>query len=408
MFYFKSLYLLVYNDYFMISINEAIEKVNVVCTPLLQEVTKPIEKANGYKLSANVYAPINMPPFRQSAMDGYALNFHDKLIYKVIGEIKAGDNQQPILKKGEAVRIFTGAPVPDTANTVVMQEKVSVNNTTITLNDIIAINTNIRLEGEQVKKGALALAKNTKLTPAAIGFLSALGIKNVSVYKKPNIAIMTTGNELVESGTTLEYGQIYESNSKMLLSALYSLKFYDVSIHKIKDDDTETRNTLNQLIESNDLIIISGGISVGDYDFVGKALNELQVTEHFYKVKQKPGKPLFFGTKANTYIFALPGNPAAALTCFYMYVFTALQNLMDNPHNQLPKIKIPATNSFKKHGDRPQFLKAIYNGSHVSILEGQSSAMLQTFAICNALVFMPENQSKIKENDLVEVILLPV
>ncbi|GAA4303746.1 molybdopterin molybdotransferase MoeA [Aestuariibaculum suncheonense] len=392
----------------MITINEAIDIVKTKCLPLLIETTKPLEKSGGYKLSCNIYAPMNMPPFRQSAMDGYALNWHDKLTYTVIAEIKAGDNHQPILKKGEAVRIFTGAPVPDSANTVIMQEKVTRNENTIKLENPIAINMNIRDVGEQVKKSQLALAKGTKLTPAAIGYLSSLGIKEVNVYKKPSVAILTTGNELVEPGIHLEYGQIYESNSQMLLSALYSFKFYDVTIHKVKDDYHETLNTLDHVIKEHDLVIISGGISVGDYDFVGQALKALQVEEHFYKVNQKPGKPLFFGTKQDTYIFALPGNPAASLTCFYIYVFTALQRLMNSEFYKLPRIQVKSDSIFKKHGDRPQFLKATYNGNTVTILEGQSSSMLQTYAICNALVFMPEDQSKIKVDDLVEVILLPV
>ncbi|MBD0832746.1 molybdopterin molybdotransferase MoeA [Aestuariibaculum sediminum] len=392
----------------MVTINQAINLVKNSIQPLSIETVKPVAKAGSYKLSRDIYSSINMPPFRQSAMDGYALNWHDKLSYTIVGEIKAGDNHQPILKKGEAVRIFTGAPVPDTANTVVMQEKVSLKDNNMTLLETIDINKNIRHEGEQVKKGQLALPKDTQLTPAAIGYLSSLGIDQVHVYKKPTIAIITTGNELVEPGEPIDYGQIYESNSSMLLSALYGLKFYDVIIVKIQDDYNETINTLNRVIKNNDLVIISGGISVGDYDFVGKALNELNVTEHFYKVKQKPGKPLFFGTKGHTHIFALPGNPAASLTCFYMYVFTALQKLMNNKADTLKRLKVSSDSNFKKHGDRPQFLKAIYNRNSVNILEGQSSSMLQTFAISNALVFMPEEQSEIKKGDKVEVILLPL
>lgn len=391
----------------MISIEEALQLVKNTVESLLKETVKPVERAGGYKLYKDVFSPINMPPFRQSAMDGYALHLNDSLTYNLIGEIKAGDNLQPNLKKGQAVRIFTGAPVPETANAVVMQEKVDVNGHTITIQNQIPVNTNIRPEGEQVTKGTLALTRGTKLTPAAIGYLSSLGFKEVSVFKKPVITIVTTGNELVEAGEELEYGQIYESNSKMLLSTLYSLNFYDVKIHKIEDDYKTTHSKLKEVIADNDLVIISGGISVGDYDFVGKALQELSITEHFYKVKQKPGKPLFFGTKGNTHIFALPGNPAAALTCFYVYVYIALQKMMNNEALELPRIIAKSTSEFIKNGDRPQFLKALYKGEKVSILEGQSSAMLQTFALSNALVLLPENVTKIDINDMLEVILLP-
>ena len=392
----------------MISISEAISIVKNNSEPLLKQTKKSVEKAGGYHLFEDIYSPINMPPFRQSAMDGYALHLHEDLTYTLIGEVQAGNASRLQLKKGEAVRIFTGAPVPDTANAVMMQEKVKVDGNTISITHKINQELNIRPLGEQVKQGDLALKQGTKLTPAAIGYLSSLGITKVSVYKKPNIALVTTGNELIEGGQELTYGKIYESNSKMLLSALYSLKFYDVTIHKVEDDYHQTLSKLKEVINANDLVIITGGISVGDYDFVGKALKELQVEELFYKVKQKPGKPLFFGKKHHTSIFALPGNPAAALTCFYVYVYIALQNMMNKKVNELPRVKAKSVSNFTKKGDRPQILKAIYNNEEVEILEGQNSSMQQTFAISNALVYAPEDVNEIKINDMVETILLPV
>ena len=210
----------------MISISDAISIVKTNSKPLLKKTIKKIEKAGGYLLFEDIHSPINMPPFRQSAMDGYALNTHDDLSYHLIGEIKAGDGHQPILKKGEAVRIFTGAPVPDSANAVIMQEKVKQEGHTINIEHQTQLEQNIRPLGEQVKTGAVALKKGTKLTPAAIGYLISLGITEVSVYKKPNVAIVTTGNELIEAGQDLSYGKIYESNSKMLLSTLYSCLLY--------------------------------------------------------------------------------------------------------------------------------------------------------------------------------------
>lgn len=391
----------------MILVKDAIQLVKDATKPLLKKTMKPVAKAGGYLLFEDIKSPINMPPFRQSAMDGYAVNLHEDLSYNLIGEIKAGDNQQLILKKGEAVRIFTGAAVPNTANAVMMQEKVKTNANTINLEHQIDKNINIRPLGEQVKAGDIALKKGTKLTPAAIGYLTSLGITEVAVFKKPDIAIITTGNELIEAGQDLPYGKIYESNSKMLLSALYNLKYYDVTLHKVEDVYENTVATLKSVINANDLVIITGGISVGDYDFVGKALQELQVEELFYKVKQKPGKPLFFGKKADTQIFALPGNPAAALSCFYVYVYIALQKMMNRDDLELPRVKAKSISNFEKKGDRPQFLKAIYSNKTIEILEGQNSSMLQTFALANALVFVPETITQIKKNDTIEVIQLP-
>ena len=392
----------------MISIKEAITSIKLNVDPLLKKTTKSVEKAGGYILFEDIYSPINMPPFRQSAMDGYALNLHDGLTYTLIGEVKAGDGHQPDLKIGDAVRIFTGAPVPDSANSIMMQEKVKSDGNFITIEYQISIEHNIRPFGEQVRAGDIALKKGTKLTPAAIGYLISLGIKTVSVFKKPNIAIVTTGNELIEAGQKLSYGKIYESNSKMLLSALYGLKFYDVTLHNVEDHYSQTVEKLNAVIDENDLVLITGGISVGDYDFVGKALKELEVEELFYKVKQKPGKPLFYGKKGDTQIFALPGNPAAALSCFYVYVYIALQKMMNRDILELPRIEAISKSNFEKKGDRPQFLKAIYKNGEVEILEGQNSSMLQTFALSNALVYAPETITKIVEGDSIEVIQLPL
>ena len=391
----------------MISIDEAVNAVLSNSEEISKEIGLPLLESGNYTLFNDVYSPINMPPFRQSAMDGYALHLHDGFTYTLIGEVKAGDGHQPELKPGEAIRIFTGAAVPDAANAVIMQEKVIVNQKTITVETKLSKEFNIRSVGEQVRAGELALKKGTKLRPAAIGYLSSLGITEVSVYKKPSIAIITTGNELVEPGDELTYGKIFESNSKMLHNALLNLGYYDISILKIEDNYDETCSQLKKVIEANDLVIITGGISVGDYDFVGKALHALNVKEIFYKVKQKPGKPLFFGKKEETLIFALPGNPAAALSCFYMYVYLALNKLSGLNAERLPRLKAKSNTKFIKKGDRPQFLKAIYKNGLVDILEGQSSAMLQTFAIANALVQIPGDLGQIEINDEVDVLLLP-
>ncbi len=392
----------------MITVEEAIELVQKKIFPSEQKENISVLNSCDHALFENVSSPINMPPFRQSAMDGYALCLIDTKTYTIVGEVKAGDNYHPILKKGEAVRIFTGAPVPDTANAVVMQEKVIVKQKKINVDYSVSLNDNIRSLGEQVKKGGIALKKGIRITPAAIGYLTSLGLTEVNVYKKPSIAIVVTGNELVKAGQELAHGQIYESNAVMLSTALNNLGFQNVFTYNVADNYEKTLDLLGKVITAHDVVLVSGGISVGDYDFVGKALLELGVEQLFYKVKQKPGKPLFFGKKNNKVVFALPGNPAAALSCFYIYVYCALEKMSGNMNSKLVKTKAKSVSSYIKKGDRAQFLKAIYNNGTVEILDGQSSSMLQTFAFANALVYVPETSDSIKINDLVEVILLPI
>jgi molybdopterin molybdotransferase len=392
----------------MIPVQEAIEVIDKNIIPLEKREKKHVLNSNGHIVFEDIFAPIDMPPFRQSAMDGYALYLHDKVSYTVIDEVRAGDNRNPDLNKGDAVRIFTGAPVPNSANAVIMQEKVTVENKKIILQKPVSIGDNIRPIGEQVKKGDIALSKGTRMTPAAVGYLLSLGITEIFVFKKPSIAVVVTGNELVETGNPLTYGKIYESNSGMLISALNSLGHTDVIIHKVRDDYAQTLSVLENAIAQHDMVLITGGISVGDYDLVGKVLQEITVEQLFFKVKQKPGKPFFFGRKNNSIVFGLPGNPAAVLSCFYVYIYPALQKKSGDINFTLPRTIVKSGSDFIKKSDNAQFLKAILKDGVATVLEGQSSAMLQTFALANVMVYMPEEQKEISIGDLVEVIRLPI
>lgn len=376
------------------------------------EATSKTEKVNlmdasGYVVSEDVISKIDMPPFRQSATDGYALCMNKSDTYKVVAEVTAGDNKNPSLFMGEAVRIFTGAPVPDTANTVVMQEKTSVKGDTIYLEVPIKINENIRPKGEQIKEGDVAIPKGTQIKGAHIGFLAGLGITHINVFKKPSIAIVVTGNELIPAGNKLGYGEIYESNGAMLKAVLEELGYKKTSVINVKDDFETTKTTLHKTINNYDVVIVTGGVSVGDYDFVGSALRDLGVDEIFYKVKQKPGKPIFFGKKNQKAIFGLPGNPAAALSCFYVYVYPHLKMREGALNNELQRISIPLSSDYTVKGNRAHFLKARIEGDSVGILSGQSSAMLRAFGYANALVFLPENAQELKKGEKVTAILLP-
>ncbi|WP_281232615.1 molybdopterin molybdotransferase MoeA [Flavobacterium gelatinilyticum] len=365
-----------------------------------------VNKALGYVLAEKVISPIHMPPFRQSAMDGYAFTHSIRHQYDIVGISQAGDHSNIKLKSTEAIRIFTGAFVPDNADTVVMQEHVMANKNSILIATMPEKNANVRLKGEQIGKDDVVFEANTLLTPAAIGFLACLGITEVEVYKKPKAAILVTGNELVQPGEKLKKGKIFESNSVMLEAALQTIGIQKTKIYRVKDNLKATKKALKSLLSKYDIILISGGISVGDYDFVKEALLQNDVTELFYKINQKPGKPMFFGSKNETLVFALPGNPASSLTNFYVYAAPAVKKRMGFSEIYRPKVVRKLNSDIKNNSGKTLFLKAKYDETSVTVLEGQSSAMLNTFAVANSLLIVPENVESYQKDQLVT--LLPI
>ena len=372
-----------------------------------KKIIVALDEALGCCLSSPIVSNIDMPPFRQSAMDGYALCLHNDKHYTVVGEIQAGDAFHPILKAGEALRIFTGAAVPDTANAVVMQEKTTLEGQQICLEQQPLEGANIRPVAEQNACGSTVMQAGQILNPATIGFLAGLGVQEVEVFKPPKVAIVATGNELIAAGQALQRGQIYESNSLMLKMALQQQGYKDIQTYHLKDNFDQTKKTFRKIIATNDFLIVSGGISVGDYDFVGKALIELKTKTLFYKVRQKPGKPMYLGQKDDCTIFALPGNPAASLSCFYQYVLPAFKNFEGHRHFTLPCLRLALASDYHKKGTRAQFLKAYAKQHEVTILGKQSSAMLDSFVQANAFVYIPESQKFSPAASLVDVFMIP-
>ncbi len=399
------------NKYFYVVFKKMIQVEEALSIIATQSCRMPIKKikvahALDFILAEAIYAPIDMPPFRQSAMDGYAFLHSELQDYKVVSTSQAGDFSNKKTAKNEAIRIFTGAFVPDHLDTVIMQEHTLRNGNFIEITKMPSCCANVRNKGEQVQKGALVLEKNTLITPAAIGFMACLGITKVSVFAKPKVAIVVTGNELVSPGKKLPKGKIFESNSVMLEAALNGIGVDKIKKVKVKDNLNNTKKVLKECLSQFDIVLVSGGISVGDYDFVKEALLANSVEELFYTINQKPGKPLFFGKKEQTIVFALPGNPASSLTSFYVYVYPAIKISMGFEAIHLPKIKRKITSSFQNNSGKSLFLKAYYDDNSVTILESQSSAMLNSFALANGFVFLPYDAISIGENQ--EVIVIPI
>ena len=370
-----------------------------------------LQKSSGYILSDDITSPIDSPPFDNSAMDGFAFRYDDFLNQreiKVIGESAAGKSFSKKIKDGEAVRIFTGAEIPAGADTVEMQEKTSVSNDKLIIqDDKIFQGANIRYKGSQIKKQALALEKNSRLNPGSIGFLASIGISKVKVISKPKVAIIVTGNELQKPGAKLKIGNIYESNSVALQTALHSAGINFIKKFIVEDNKKSIRATFKNAMKHYDFILFTGGISVGDYDFVGKVMEEEKVKTIFYKVKQKPGKPLFFGTKNKNYIFGLPGNPASVLTCFYEYVIPAIQKFQGYENPLLKSISVSLTKTINKKTGLTHFMKAVTDYKTATPLEGQESFIMKSFSESNCFIVVPEEVERINEGDSVEIHLLP-
>ena len=393
----------------MISVQEAKRIINENVSPLATVVFS-LQQATGLVLAEDVYASTDIPAFPQSSMDGYAFSFHDwqknkKL--KIAGEVAAGNNETFDLSAGHAVRIFTGAAAPAGADTVIMQEKIKTQNGELIIEDeTLQAGISVRPKGSEIKAGALALEKGNILSPAAIGFLAGIGISAIKVYPNPSISIIITGNELQQPGQTLQHGQVYESNSFALKAILQQLHIYDVKVFYAADKPGIVSDTLNKALEQSDVVLLTGGISVGDYDFVLQAATNCHVEKLFHKIKQRPGKPLYFGKKENKLVFGLPGNPSSVLTCFYQYVIPALEKL-SNRKIGLQTLKVPLSKALQKNTGLTHFLKGFYDGKTATPLDAQESFRLSSFAKANCLIQIDEEMTSLKEGELVNVYLLP-
>lgn len=387
----------------MVSIKEALEIIHAQ-QPVLNKIELYIEDALGYCLADDIKAPFDIPSFDNSSMDGYALcgNYQT---YSIVGEVAAGSSVLYQLKERETVRIFTGGKVPDNSFAVVMQEKTSVEDGILSINEQIKEGQNIRIKGVELKEDQLVFIKGHLIDPATIGLLASLGISKVAVFKKPIVRVITTGNELVELHEERKLGQIFESNSYTLQAALRSFGFNVAEKIRVADDHESTKSAISKMLSKSDLILLSGGISVGDYDYVYQALKENGVEELYYKVFQKPGKPLFFGKKNNTYVFALPGNPASSLICFYIHVLPFLQKITGALETGLTEVELPLLEDFNFQSDRPTFLKAVVKDGKTKILDKQMSSMLHSLAVGNALVFLDKAET-LKTGDLVKCFLI--
>ena len=392
----------------MISVSDAIEIIGKNVS-IAEAIGLPLSEATGLVLADDIYATADIPAFPQSSMDGYALSFDAWSVHRQLtiqGEVAAGSNQPFQSAPDKAVRIFTGAPVPPGTDTVVMQEKTRTENGKLIIEDEkLRMGTNVRQQGSEIKAGMLALSKNTLLSPGAIGFLAGIGINEVKVYPNPTITIIVTGNEFQKQGNPLQYGQVYESNSFALSAVMKQINLHSVQVQRVRDDLKSLINVMQQALQNSDVVLLTGGISVGDYDFVLQAASACGVEKLFHRVKQRPGKPLYFGKKDKKLVFGLPGNPSSVLTCFYIYVLRALGQL-SNRSLALQLIHAPLGKTFRKDAGLTHFLKGHYDGNVAMPLDAQESYRMRSYALANCLIQIDEEVTEYLEGASVKVHLI--
>ena len=374
-----------------------------------EKVTLSILEAQGSYTSEPIFATLDVPSFDNSAMDGYGFRFDDLADFSELNVteiIPAGISKIDfVLNRGEAVRIFTGAKIPDGVDTVIMQEKTTRIVDRIQFNDDeISKGENIRLKGSQTKVGTKIIEENTLVNHAVIGFLAGFGIEKIAVHKKLKIGFLYTGNELVEIGKPLLEGEIYNSNTYTLQSALAEINHQFSFTNHVEDTEEATFSAIKKGLETVDILLITGGISVGDYDYVKPALEKIGVSELFYKIRQKPGKPLYFGKLEEKFVFALPGNPASVFSCYHQYVKPFLLGCFGRKEfDEEQDFAISESFAKKKNKDQTQFLKAFYTKGKVLILNAQESYKMDSVAQANCLVEFADGETEINIGEKVKI-----
>ncbi len=365
----------------------------------------PLSDACGSILAAPVQALIDVPSFDNSAMDGYAFLYEPgRSIYEITLHIQAGQVVEKSVEPGCAARIFTGAPIPAGADTVIQQELVRVQDGKIYFDPGAALpGAHIRKRGSQCSQGQVIAGMGAPLTPGLIGLLASAGHYRVAIYPAPCVTLIITGNELQEPGSELQQGQIYNSNEPAITAYLMRCGIQKIRSRNVKDDADELNQAVKEGLAQSDLLLLTGGISAGEYDFVKQVLEKNGVEKLFYKVKQKPGKPVYAGSKDGKLVFALPGNPAAVITCFNQYVKPCILGSMGHTKIFEPDLCLPLAADCKKKEGLTFFVKAKYHANSVAVLPGQDSFNLLSFNEANCFAELEEAASILTAGSVIPV-----
>lgn len=411
----------------MLPLEEAQQLVLSTVSPL-ERIWVPISESLGYILAEDIYSTLNVPPWDNAAMDGYAVRAIDTQgasrsnpkVFKVIGEVSAGSLSDVTIRPGTAVRIMTGAPLPRGADAVVQFEDTDEEDrkargealTEIAVFKQAEPGLNVRPAGEDIKSGSLVLKQGTEIRPAEMGVLAALGLSRVPVIRRPVVAILATGNELADVGVPLKPAQIYNSNTYSLIGQVLRAGGIPKPLGIARDMAEELREKISQAFDA-DLFLTSGGVSKGDYDLVKEVLAaEGEVS--FWTVKIKPGKPLAFGVfhKGEKKVphLGLPGNPVSSMVTFELFARPAILKMRGKKHLEKPRIRATLEDRITKKDDRRHFLRVRVRceaGRYLARLTGpQGSGILTSMALSNGLAIIPEEVKELPPGSEVDVLML--
>ncbi len=384
------------------------------------KATKPLTETHYLSLTdslnritaEDIYSPLSVPPFANSAMDGYALHTEDLKTASrltLVGKAFAGAPFTGKLKKGECVRIMTGAEIPVGANAVIMQEETEVNGDNITFLASARPLQNIRPKGDDIKKGELVLAKGTLLTSREVPLLATLGLNQLLVYRKPIVAFFSTGDELRSVGETLTRGEIYDSNRYTIRAMLEKMHCQALDLGVIPDSPKALKTAFLQAADKADLIITSGGVSVGEADYTKEILTETGSVD-FWKIAIKPGKPFAFGKVNNALFCGLPGNPVSVLVTLHILVEPLIAHLSGHTHWQRPpQLTAIAKTPFKKSPGRTDYQRAIYQVEkgqlYVSSTGNQGSGAFSSLSRANCFAVLEQERGQITAGEKVTISL---
>jgi molybdenum cofactor synthesis domain-containing protein len=390
------------------------ERLVFESTPRLPVEETPLGEALGLALAQDLAATTDSPPFDNSAVDGYALRSAEAeagRVFSVIDEAPAGRPAKRRVGEGEAIKIFTGGVIPAGADAVVMVENTSGWGQEFELKKPPSAGDNIRAAGEDTRKGDVILPAATEVGAPEIALAATQGYGSLPVYRRPRVAILSTGTELVEPGTRdLDPGEIFDSNSYAIVAAAREAGAEARRLYAASDDADTLRAAIEEALETADVVVTSGGVSVGEKDLVKSAMLDLGVEQVFWGVKFKPGKPLFYGTRGEIRLFGLPGNPVSAVVCFDLFVRPALMGMMGRRDRSRPRVPVyferDIVNKFGRLHAMRVSLKRTEKGWLAESVGAQGSGLVSSLTKADALALVGPASEGIPAGEPVEAIVL--